>query len=221
MSVPHVAICIPSAGQRVLANLARDAIAKFTQDVSHEVLLLDTAPMVDRGSEANGFALDRLIQGALWGTPCALTHVFVMHDDALPIRERWLSYLLDQVGPSYLLDQHGPVIGVKASERNGYPHSSGVLFTIDFARSHSMLPDLPTRDTAEWPGWCAYAYCHRRVTADAGPWPPWWWPFSCDVSYENATDPSTAFYAHFGGGSLNNRPDRDAWIAAARKALDL
>ena len=210
--IPHVAILIPSAGQRALANLARDAIAKFTTDVSHEILLLDTAPMVDRGSEANGFALDRLIQGALWGTPCALSHVFVMHDDALPLRAAWLSYLLRQPGP---------VVGVKASEQNGYAHGSGVLFEIGFAQQYSMLPDLPRRDTAEWPGWCAESYCHRPPMPGRSSRTPWWWDFSCDVSYEDATDPSTAFYAHFGGGTLNNRPDRDAWIIAARRALDL
>src|SRR3990167_165008 len=74
---PHVAVLIPSAGQRALANLARDAIAKFTQDVSHEVWLLDTAPDLAHGSEANGRALNRMIQ-ALWRNPLGhpLTHVF-------------------------------------------------------------------------------------------------------------------------------------------------
>ena len=213
---PHVAILIPSAEQRGLANLARDAIAKFTTDVSHEVWLLDTAPDLAHGSEANGRALDRMIRAAeSWvkHRPPRVSHVFCMHDDALPLRPGWLSYLLgkpDQVG------------GVKASERNGFPHASGVLFDIDFALTHSMMPDLPKRDTAEWAGWCAHSHCHRQLCITCQPC--WWAAFDCDVSLWKAVAPGSPwedFYAHFGGGSLNNRPDTAAWIAAAREALDL
>src|SRR3990167_8403149 len=211
---PHVAVLIPSAGQRGLANLARDAIAKFTQDVSHEVWLLDTAPDMAHGSEANGRALNRMIQ-ALWRNPLGhpLTHVFCMHDDALPTRAGWLPYLLgkpDQVG------------GVKASERTGFPHASGVLFDMEFALMHSMLPDLPRRDTAEWAGWCAESHAHRVTSClEDG---QWWADFDCDVSlWWDYTRDSTRedFYVHFGGGTLNHRPDTAAWIAAAREALDL
>jgi len=211
---PHVAVLIPSAGQRGLANLARDAIAKFTQDVSHEVWLLDTAPDLAHGSEANGRALNRMIQ-ALWRNPLGhpLTHVFCMHDDALPTRAGWLPYLLgkpDQVG------------GVKASERTGFPHASGVLFDMEFALMHSMLPDLPRRDTAEWAGWCAHSHCHRQDYGDCSG--SWWETFDCDVSLWKGVAPGSPwedFYVHFGGGTLNHRPDTVAWIAAARKALDL
>ena len=226
---PHVAILIPSAGHRALANLARVAIAAFTQDVSHEVWLMDHprgAPWPENGSEANGLALDHLIQASSVFSigppyrpplPKRLTHVFAMHDDALPILAGWLSYLLAQPGP---------VVGVKASERNGYAHASGVLMEIDFALTHSMLPDLPTRDAGEWPGWCAASYCHRLGEHEWRHAPQWWAPFNCDVSLDGD---GQAFYVHLGGGTIqagNETPgQRDtrvaAWIAAARKGLGL
>ena len=210
MNAPHVAILLPSAGQRALANLARDAIAKFTQDVSHEVWLLETKPDLTNGSWMNGLALDAMIYGASSGEP---THIFCMHDDALPTKPGWLPYLLgkpDQVG------------GVKASERTGFPHASGVLFDIDFALTHSMMPDLPKRDAGEWAGWCAHSHCHRQSCTTCEPC--WWAAFECDVSLWRDVAPGSPwedFYVHFGGGSLNHRPDTAAWIAAARKALDL
>ena len=209
---PHVAILIPSAGQRGLANLARDAIAKFTTDVSHEVWLLDTAPDVIHGSQANGRALDRLIQAATvsWALGAKPTHVFCMHDDVLPLRAGWLSYLLAQPGP---------VVGVKASERNGYAHSSGVLFDAEFAVTHSMLPDLPRRDAGEWPANSMMAsICHRPGKHEWPRAPQWWHPFSCDLSVDNE---GNVLFIHLGGGTLNSRPDTAAWIAAAREALDL
>ena len=206
----HVAILLPSAGQRALANLARDAIAKFTTDVFHEVWLLDTAPDLAHGSDANGRALDRLIRAAAGKHGDDVSHVFLMHDDALPLRSGWLSYLLSKPGP---------IVGVKASERNGYAHGSGVLLDITFALTHSMIPGLPHRDVAEFPpNWVAASYCHRPWMDT---WPDraaWWAPFSCDVSFDESGD---RFYAHFGGGTLNDRPDRDAWIRAAREALGL
>ena len=212
---PHVAVLITSAGQRALANLARDAIAKFTEDVSHEVWLLDTKLDLEHGSQMNGEALQRMIQGAGRRYSDRISHFFVMHDDALPIASGWLWYLLAQPGP---------VVGVKASERNGYAHASGVLFEYSFAVLHSMLPDLPRRDAGEWPGWCAPAYCNRVRLGDYGA-RYWWGDFNCDVSFTTASpdggDLSDPFYVHFGGGTLNRRPDTAAWIAAARKALEL
>jgi len=204
----HVAIVIPSCGARGLANLARDAIAAFTEDVSHEVWSLDHAGahagFGPRGSEAVGAALDLLLRGV----GINATHVFVMHDDALPLRPGWLSYLLSKPGP---------VTGVKESEGTHCAHGSGVLYTRRFTLAHSLRPDLPRRDAGEWPAnWVASSYCHRP---GAHEWPharQWWHPFSCDVSLDDAGEP---LYVHFGGGTLNHRRDTAAWITAARHAL--
>src|SRR3990167_6463781 len=120
---PHVAVLIPSAGQRALASLAQDAIAAFTQDVSHDVRLLDHAgahvgwPVP--GSEAVGLSLAHL-RASLGLEALPPTHVFVMHDDALPLRAGWLTYLLSKPGP---------VTGVKLTEGTHMAHGSGVLFT--------------------------------------------------------------------------------------------
>ena len=216
----HVAILIPSCGQRALANLARDAIAAFTRDVSHEVWLLDHppgAPWSENGSVANGSALNHMLDGLLVGRP-DVTHVFAMHDDALPLRAGWLSYLIAKPGP---------VVGVKASERNGYAHASGVLFSAPFARAHSMLPDLPRRDAAEWPpSWVpagAFAHPHRPPCSWACQqrWADQWWSrFSCDISFLDVQS-TPPFYVHFGGGTLNRRSDTGDWILQARKWLGL
>lgn len=211
---PHVSILIPSCGQRALANLARDAIAAFTPDVSHDVRLLDHAwarrgwPQI--GSVAVGESLAQLAAGLAVVRP---SHVFVMHDDALPLYAGWLSYLLQQPGP---------VTGVKLTEGTKMAHGSGVLFTYAAFRAVDLRPDLPHRDAGEAPAdWCAPSLCWRpsRVERQGhGLDPTWWRRFSCDVSFDDEAAP---FYVHFGGGSLNNRPDRDAWIGAARQALGL
>lgn len=232
----HVAILIPSAGERRLANLARDAIAKFTTDVSHEVWLLDHPrgkPWPDNGSQANGAALQAMILGL---SP-DVTHVFAMHDDALPIRAGWLSYLLTKPGP---------VVGVKLSQRSGFAHPSGVLWDAEYisANLEDIPADMPTRDVGEFPAaWCASAWCYRlddtgawvkgdsynpSACAILGPRLSLRWPFTfdCDVSFDDKGEP---FFAHAGGGTIGAGRENDLqrrnrvhdWIDAARKALDL
>lgn len=230
----HVAILIPAAGERQLANLARDAIAKYTTDVSHEVWLLDHPrgkPWPALGSEANAMALVAMIDGLRHH----VTHVFAMHDDALPIREGWLSYLLSKPGP---------VVGVKASQRNGYAHASGALWTRGFAMTHyvKMFPEMPTRDVGEFPAsWLATALCWRpeedprsnwvkgetpqgsRAHIDVREWP---WTFDCDLSFD---DDGLPFFIHLGGGTIGAGRENDttrakrvtAWARAAREALGL
>ena len=211
---PHVSILIPSRGQRALANLARDAIAAFTEDVSHDVRLLDHAgarvgwPRL--GSDSVGESLNQLVGQAILQTYG--THVFVMHDDALPLRPGWLAYLLSKPGP---------VTGVKESEGTKCAHGSGVLYERVFIVTRSLRADLPERDAGEWPAnWTAEAHPHRLAECSwAGHHGRQWWArFDCDVSFHDDGEP---FYVHFGGGSLNNRPDTAAWIAAARQALTL
>ena len=231
---PHVTFLIPACGERGLANLARDAIAKFTADVSHEVHLLDHqrgAPWPESGSESNALSLMTMLRGV---SPFA-THVFAMHDDALPIRAGWLSYLLSKPGP---------VVGVKLSQRSGMAHPSGVLWTREFAMENidRIPPELPARDVGEFAAsWCATAFTWRpdehpreswirgatptltRVSGDPRRWP---WHFDCDISLNDQGSP---FYAHLGGGSIGagresfwgHRRRVDAWIEAAREALGL
>ena len=210
MADPHVAILIPSYGQRALANLARDAIAAFTEDVSHDVRLLDHAGAKigwpAPGSKSVGKNLEQL-----WlGVGFEATHVFVMHDDALPLRPGWLAYLLSKPGP---------VTGVKESEGTKCAHGSGVLYESEFLRHVTLEANLPARDAGEWPGnWTAKAHPHRQSCVSAQCQSRWWGGFECDVSYH---DDGELLYAHLGGGTLNNRPDTMAWIAAAREALGL
>ena len=219
---PHVTFLIPACGERGLANLARDAIAKFTADVSHEVHLLDHqrgAPWPESGSESNALSLMTMLRGV---SPFA-THVFAMHDDALPIRAGWLSYLLSKPGP---------VVGVKLSQRSGMAHPSGVLWTREFAMENigRIPPELPARDVGEFAAsWCASWVCHRLPARCPMTPAPWWWGFDCDVSSVTMEFWLSPFYLHLGGGSIgagreNDRQRRQrvaAWIEAARGALGL
>jgi len=179
-------------------TLARDAIRKFTKDVSHRVWVMDHegSHVWPHGSLANGLALDMMI-GTLTGT-----HIFCMHSDALPLRNGWLGILVGH---------HMDVIGTQASQRNGFPHASGVLFTHDFARTHSMMPDDERNaDAAEWPG---FTFPHRTNQTS----------FGADFSLY-AERP---IYAHLGGGTIgagNMKPNSrehaeriKGWIAYMRR----
>src|SRR3990167_3969784 len=187
---------------RGLANLARDAIAKFTADVSHEVHLLDHqrgAPWPESGSESNALSLMTMLRGV---SPFA-THVFAMHDDALPIRGGWLSFLLSKPGP---------VVGVKLSQRSGMAHPSGVLWAREFAMENigRIPPELPARDVGEFAAsWCASWVCHRLPARCPMTPAPWWWGFDCDVSSVTMEFWLSPFYLHLGGGSIGAGREND------------
>ena len=209
---PHVSILIPSRGQRALANLARDAIAAFTEDVSHEMWSLDHAGASGwpYGSEATGLALTAMLRGAHAFFVQRPSHIFVMHDDALPLRPGWLAYLLSKPGP---------VTGVKESEGTKCAHGSGVLYAASFLGPDSLREALPQRDAGEWSAnWTAESHPHRQNCLKEECESQWWGGFDCDLSFDDKGQP---WYVHFGGGTLNNRPDRDALITAAREALEL
>jgi len=204
----RVAILIPSSGERALANLARDAIARFTQDVPHDVFLLDHGPWDERGGEANALAL-RMLRGALDRAGAAgYSHVFIMHDDALPVRAGWLSYLLRQPLPAAAI----------VSRRSQRGHSAGTLFDVATFATMNLAPKMPEYDVAESvePGWRAtmlYQAAFRGHT--------------CDVACDDRAIP---FYVHLGGGTIGasafkagsraQRQRLDSWITAMRTVLD-
>ena len=220
----RVAVLIPSCGQRALANLARDAIAKFTTDVAHDVYLLDHDPWDEVGGDAHLRAL-RLLRTAIQ-TVEDYSHVFIMHDDALPLRAGWLGMLLARPQPAAAI----------VSRRNGRGHSAGTLFDRQMFSVMILSPKLPEHDVAESVpcGWGGAQIAWRPPKLGAFKIEPptlvgieWALQFDCDI----ALDAAAPFYVHLGGGTIGatgTRPDSAAhrarifsWIRAARWGLGL
>lgn len=213
----RVAVLIPSYGQRGLANLARDAIAAFTQDVPHDVFLLDhgSGEWPVTGSDANATAL--MMLAPRWTH--YYTHTFLMHDDSLPVRAGWLSYLLDKPLPA----------GAIVSARSGRGHSAGTLFRTEHFEDLKVSPCLPHYDVAESEpsGWVAPLKAWRGP-GSCGDWQPpsWMAHHECDVALADDGQP---FFVHLGGGSIGagrthpkseeHRVRIATWIHAARWAL--
>jgi hypothetical protein len=249
------AIVISCNGQTLLTQLCLDAIAKFTSEPHVKVLVFthsrwtrSACPNVSLGgvftvmfrdpvwpwySSAKkyaGTALADAFQAARESLGTSVDRIMFMHNDSLPVRSGWLSYLHSKLSPYH----HGTpfadtpnrtyMVGVKASERNGAPHSSGVLFD---ARWLATLPatalaeQMPQWDVAEWPAsmtrtWSADAWCHRP-SQGSKVFDDWWSSFDCDVSI----DGRDVFYVHRGGGSWLGGIDIEKWVKAAREGLGL
>ena len=214
----RVAILMPSCGQRALANLARDAIAAFTTDVAHDVYLLDHDPWKkEEGGAAHLHALMCLRHCAGYGD---YSHVFLMHDDALPIRDGWLQTLLE----------HRPPAAAIVSRRSGRGHSAGTLYDWPTFRALDLRPNLPDYDVAERVplGWGTLPIAWRGPGSAAGWEPPEWMRLhACDI----ALDAGRPFYVHLGGGTIgtagawgNSAAHREriaSWVRAARLGLGL
>jgi hypothetical protein len=250
------AIVIACNEQTALTSLALNAIAKFTPE-DHYLVLVQSPPsgrmfraMMDFyaqhpvrwiitrprvwpwWSSARKYAGAALADAASAGREAVGTsvdHVFFCHNDVVPLRAGWLSYLKGKLTPSYSAEYEAAtyMVGVKASERNGAPHSSGVLFD---TRWLATLPvsafdaRMPAWDVLEWPAsmtraWSARSLCHRP-DAQTPQWMRrfWWARYSCDMSYDKDGEP---FYVHRGGGSWLGTWDIDAWVRAAREGLGL
>lgn len=235
------AIVIPQHATVELTQLAIEAIRAYTPPDTIEIWVVDnvsarrqrettlalgvsvilnrTAPWqwegpLRAGSWANGVALE-LARRVLVDEPPR--RLFCMHNDALPIRSGWLDFLCQR--PEAM-------IGCKASQRNGYPHSAGVLF--DFAALTTLgpdvlLPHLPAWDVAEGPArqlshWSAWGLTHQGPRCvNPCPVSGWLEAEEVEISWDETGRP---FYLHKGGGTINGR-DMSDWIARARKALSL
>lgn len=243
-----VAIVIPQHETIALTRLAVDAIRAFTPSgladlwvvdntssdwVREELATLNVSLILNRtpvhrwyqapaqvGSLANAVALELAVHVLSAGTP---RWAFFCHNDSLPIKRGWLEFLCRQ---------DKVMVGCKASQRNGYPHSSGVLFDFGFLRRLGpgvLLPHLPEYDTAEGPArftdhWSAWGLTHTvdacRLTdcpLDAGRGEGWLIHEDAEVSWD---DTGHVFFVHKGGGSINGQ-DMSGWIQRARKELGL
>ena len=238
------AIVISSNEQTTLTDLALDAITAFTPE-PHEVWLIVTAPSrTIRAKDWWGRGFKGLERRRCWpwyssskkyaGTALAdaftaareaigtsVDDIFLMHNDALPLRSGWLSYLQSKPGM---------VRGVKASERNGAAHSSGVLINAAWLAEQPPGVLWPTTDAggtwwdvAEYPSalttaWTAESFCHRPFATPPRRRPGWWDSLGCDLSFD---DRGEAFFCHRGGGSWLGQRDIEHFVKAAREALGL
>ena len=241
-----VAIVIPQHRTVDLTRLAVDAIRAFTPPALADIWVVDNASMMDGACEALGvnLILNRTPVWRRWQRPEQVGSLanavaleiavqvlgmdadapepewmFAMHNDALPIKAGWLEWLASKVYD---------VVGTKASQRSGYPHSQGVLFGYDWLRylgPGALLPNLPAYDVAEGPSrfathWSAWGFTHspercrgRYCQVEAS----WLKDEACEISWDDAGD---VFYVHFGGGSIDRR-DVTGWIGRTRKAIGL
>lgn len=207
-----------SSGQRALANLARDAIAKFTS-VPHDVFLLDHGPWDGRDAAQSHLLALQVLREAIhyrvqW------THVFLMHDDSLPLHDRWLDILLSKELPAAAI----------VSRRSGRGQSAGTLFDIETFLTMPLAPRLPTYDVAESvPTRWRAPNVHHEPGMDLWDWKPpkWILPFSCTLAID---DDDRAFFAHLGGGTIGstgspagrlNQYRVDSWVDDTREELGL
>ena len=236
-----VAIVIPQHGTSFfLTRLAVDAIRKFTRPDLADIWVVDNASAMDGalagldvslilnrtpvwswwqrpeqvGSLANAVALELAVQ-VLGMEGKQSGRLFAMHNDALPIKAGWLEWLLTKPYD---------MVGVKASQRSGYPHSQGVLFDYRMLRSlgpGALMPSLPEYDTAEGPArygthWSAWGLTHEPARCNGYcPVLGWLRTEACEISWDDEGDP---FWIHAGGGTVN-RQDMSGWIERVRGAL--
>ena len=240
-----VAIVIPQHGTSFfLTRLAVDAIRKFTPPELADIWVVDNASAMDGalagldvslilnrtpvwswwqrpeqvGSLANAVALELAVQ-VLGMEGKQSGRLLAMHSDALPIRPGWLEFLCARTER---------VVGTKASQRSGYPHSQGVLVDYDFLRRLGpgvLMPNLPMWDVAEGVAtkgdyWSAWGLTHVASAPHDPEWCPvrgWLADEDCEVSWFRDAEPD---FLHLGGGTVNRR-DNHGWIERIRRNLEL
>lgn len=167
---------IPSVRPFLLAT-ALAALERYPPGVPFEVI-----PM--QGRRAHGWKLD----AALRTLPTGADYLFTMDDDAAPLADGWLAWLIAQMGGC-------PWAGFHAT-RGGRPHPLGGLYSVPWLRaigvSFTLAEDPPTSvDT--WPS----VPC--VIAGRALPWNRPWWLKRADVA---ADETGRLLYAHLGGGTI-------------------
>lgn len=238
-----VAIVIPQHRSLDLVRLAVDAIRAFTPATLASIWVVDNASRQDAdlddldvnlilnrtpvwrrwqrpeqvGSMANAVGLEIAVQALGMDDTRRPAWLHAMHADSLPAKKGWLGWLCSQPFD---------MVGCKASQRSGYPHSAGVLYGFDWLHGlgpGALLPSLPFYDVAEGPArlgtyWSAWGFTHdparcRRPCPVTG----WLERERAEVSWDHEGD---MFYLHAGGGSIDGR-DMSGWIERARKELSV
>jgi hypothetical protein len=190
-------------------------VARLRADTSANLILNRTAPWKRRGllgrvlpwyrqagggSIANGVALE------LAASVLSPRFMFVMHNDAMPIKRGWLGYLLSR------LDARTRGAGMRQDPTRVHAaHQSGLLFDFSLFRplQMSFMPGLPAYDVGDLvtvrlreAGYevaiCDNVYNQPALRARI-PEGHWLAQVHCDIAFDGAGDP---FYLHLGRGTL-------------------
>ena len=176
------------------------------------------------GSIANGVALE------LAASVLSPRFMFVMHNDAMPVKRGWLAYLLSR------LDDRTRGAGMRRDPTRVHAaHQSGLLFDFSLFRPlrMSFMPGLPAYDVGDMitvrlreAGYevavCDNVYNQPELRARI-PAGHWLARVHCDIAFDGAGDP---FYVHLGRGTLrDSNPSGDHarelplddWLALLRR----
>ena len=200
-------IVMPERGQRWLSRTAINAIRATTPE-RHQVIVQDWAPdhRVRRyGSEDAGWKILQALRFPLNGyrTWSELADVFVMHNDAAPLRRGWLSYLRDVRGQQ-------PWAAFSDSR------SVGCLYRKDWLlarleEGRTFMPQLPTFDVGDK----LVEGTKGVVIQDA------WWKSYGGLTRDYQGRP---LYLHLGGGTVGaahwRPPARWWWRRTVRRLIE-
>ena len=176
------------------------------------------------GSIANGVALE------LAASVLSPRWMFVMHNDAMPVKHGWLGFLRAR------LDERTRGVGMRQDPTRVHAaHQSGLLFDFSLFRPlhMSFMPALPAYDVGDLvtvrlraAGYevaiCDNVY-NRPELRERLPDGHWLKPINCDIAFDGAGDP---FYLHLGRGTLrysNPTGDHarelalDEWLALLKR----
>jgi hypothetical protein len=229
--VPHEVWVVDNASsastvERLRADTAANLILNRTAPWKRRGLLARFLPWYRQaggGSIANGVALE------LAAHVVERRWMFIMHNDAMPIRRGWLADLRSRLG-----DKTRGVGMRQDPTRVHAAHQSGLLFDFSLFRplGMSFMPGLPGYDVGDLvtvrlreAGYevaiCDNVY-NRPELRDRIPAGHWLRQVHCDIAFDGAGEP---FYVHLGRGTLrysNPGGDHarelslDEWLALVR-----
>lgn len=229
--VPHEVWVVDNASsaataERLCAETAANLILNRTAPWKRRGLLARFLPWYRQaggGSIANGIALE------LAATVVERRWMFIMHNDAMPVKRGWMSYLFSK------LDDRTRGVGMRQDPTRVHAaHQSGLLFDFSLFRPLriSFMPRLPAWDVGDLvtvrlreAGYevviCENVYNQPELRARlcAGHWLT---RVHCDIAFDADGDP---FYLHLGRGTLrSSNPGSDHarelslgdWLALVR-----
>lgn len=193
----------PATVERLRAETSVNLILNRTAPWNRRGLLGRFLPWYRQtggGSIANGVALE------LAASVLRPRFMFVMHNDALPIKRGWLSYLLSR------LDDRTRGAGMRRDPTRVHAaHQSGLLFDFSLFQPlrMSFMPGLPAYDVGDLitvrlreAGYevaiCDNVYNQPGLRARI-PASHWLTRVHCDIAFDGAGEP---FYVHLGRGTL-------------------
>lgn len=229
--VPHEVWVVDNASSRA-------TVERLRAETTANLVLNRTAPWKRRGPVARFLPWYRQAGGGSIANGVALElaanvvdrrWMFVMHNDAMPVKRGWMSYLVSRLG------DRTRAVGMRQDPtRVRAAHQSGLLFDFALFRplGMSFMPGLPAYDVGDLvtvrlreAGYevaiCDNVY-NQPELRERLPAGHWLRQVHCDIAFDRAGDP---FYLHLGRGTLRySNPGGDharelaleEWLALVR-----